>query len=186
MKARILLTLTLSAMLAAPAMADPPSHAPAHGYRDKDKGHKNKHRGYTGVEWERDYGVSSGRCDTDTVLTVIGAAGGAVIGNRTASPENRTIATIAGAIIGGVIGNEIGEAIDDADRGCVGHSLEVGRIGQAVTWNNPRTRVAHTLTPTRDLKDGCRLFTYRAGERGKLLTLRGCRGADAAWVIRRD
>jgi outer membrane lipoprotein SlyB len=181
---KVLVASVLSVLLAAPVLADPPAHAPAHGYRDKAK--KAKHRGYTGVEWERDYGVSSGRCDTDTVLTVIGAAGGAVIGNRTASPENRTIATIAGAIIGGVIGNEIGEAIDDADRSCVGHSLEVGRIGQAVAWRNPRTRVAHTLTPTRDLKDGCRLFTYRAGERGKLLTLRGCRGADAAWVIRRD
>lgn len=184
MKTSILLTLGLSVLLAAPALADPPAHAPAHGYRNKEK--KAAHRGYTGVEWERDYGVASGQCNTDAVLAVVGAAGGAVIGNRTASAENRTVATIAGAVIGGLIGNEIGEAIDATDRGCVGHSLEVGRIGQAVNWTNPRTKVVHVLTPTRDLRDGCRLFTYRAGARGKLVTLRGCRNADAAWVIRRD
>jgi surface antigen len=179
---KYVIALGLSVLLAAPAFADPPSHAPAHGYRNKAA----KHRGYTGVEWEQDYGVSSGKCNTDAVLAVVGAAGGAVIGNRTASAENRTVATIAGALIGGIIGNEIGEAIDEADRGCVGHSLEVGRVGQAVTWTNPRTRVVHVLTPTRDLKDGCRLFSYRAGSRGKPLTLRGCRNAQAAWVIRRD
>ncbi len=40
--------------------------------------------------WTEDYGVQGGRCNTDTVLTAARApSGGAVIGNRTASPENR-------------------------------------------------------------------------------------------------
>jgi surface antigen len=175
-----LIVLGLSVLLAAPVMAAPPAHAPAHGLRNKAA----KYRGYTGVEWERDYGISAGRCNTDTVLAALGAAGGAVIGNRTAAPENRTIATLVGAVLGGIIGNEIGEAIDDGDRGCMGHSLEVGRIGQSVTWTNPRTRVVHVLKPVRDLSDGCRLFEYRAGQRAKAVTLRGCRNTDAAWVIK--
>lgn len=175
------LALALSALLVTSALAAPPPHAPAHGYRNKAA----KHRGYTGVEWEQDYGVRGGRCNTDEVLTVLGAATGAVIGNRTASADNRTLATIAGAVIGGVIGNEIGDAIDDADRGCVGHSLEVGRLGQAVTWTNPRTGVVHVLTPVRDLPGGCRQFTYRVGKVGKPSTLRGCRNAQAAWVIQK-
>src|SRR5688572_20363890 len=95
----------LATLLAAPAMADPPAHAPAHGYRNKEA---RKFRGYTGTEWPEDYGVSSGRCNTDTVLTVIGAAGGAIIANRTADRDNRAIATVLGAVIGGVIGNKIG------------------------------------------------------------------------------
>jgi len=175
-----ILIFLFAALLAVPTMAAPPPHAPAHGYRNKAA----KYRGYTGAEWEQDYGVAAGRCNTDTVLAVLGAAGGAVIGNRTASPENRTIATIAGAVLGAIVGNEIGEAIDDGDRGCVGHSLEVGRIGRAVTWTNPRTRVVHELTPVRDLPGGCRLFNYRVGPKARTVTLRGCRGADATWVIR--
>jgi surface antigen len=175
------LALCLSLLLATPVLADPPAHAPAHGYRNK----AHKHRGYTGVEWEQDYGVESGRCNTDTVLAAIGAVGGAVIGNRSAAPENRTIATIAGAVIGGVIGNEIGEAIDDGDRACMGHSLEVGAAGHVVTWTNPRTHVVHELTPVRNLAGGCRVFKYRAGPRGKSVVLRGCRNADATWVLRR-
>lgn len=175
-----LASLCLAILVALPVVAaGPPAHAPAHGYRNKAA----KFRGYTGVEWERDYGVAAGRCDTDAVLAVIGAAGGAVIANRTAGPEHRTAATIAGALIGALIGNEIGEAIDAADRSCMGHSLEVGRIGQAVTWTNSRTRVTHVLTPLRDLPGGCRQFSHRAGRRGDVVTLRGCRNADAAWVI---
>src|SRR5512147_1426595 len=45
-----ILTLCIALSLAAPAIADPPDHAPAHGYRNKDK-HKEsrKYHGYTGV-----------------------------------------------------------------------------------------------------------------------------------------
>lgn len=177
-----LLTLCLVCLIALPVhAAGPPSHAPAHGYRNKEA----KFRGHTGTEWERDYGVSSGRCDTDAVLAVLGGAAGAVIGNRTADREHRTVATIAGAVLGALIGNEIGDAIDDADRGCMGHSLEMARDGQAVRWTNPKTRATHVLTPVRDLSGVCRLFTYRIGDR-RAETLRGCRNADAAWVIRRN
>lgn len=176
----------LSLALAAPAFADPPSHAPAHGYRDKDKQqkHPGKYRGYTGVEWEQDYGVAEGRCNTDAALTAVGAVGGAIVGNRAASPENRTIATIVGAVIGGVIGNKIGDAIDDGDRACMGHSLEVAPIGRVVAWTNPRTRVAYTLRPVRDLPGGCRLFEYGAGGRAGMATLTACRAANATWSIR--
>lgn len=46
--------------IAATAMADPP----AHGWRAR---HDPYYRGYTGVEWQEDYGVRSGRCDTDRI-----------------------------------------------------------------------------------------------------------------------
>lgn len=179
-----LLTAILSVALLAPAFADPPDHAPAHGYRNKPEKHAGKYRGYTGAQWEQDYGVAAGRCNTDSVLTVIGAAGGAVVGNRTASPENRTIATIVGALAGGLIGNAVGDAIDDGDRACMGHSLEVGAIGRDVTWTNPRTHVVQTVRPTRDLAGGCRQFDYQAGPRAKLVTMTACRTANAAWTIR--
>jgi surface antigen len=184
---KTLLALSLTALFAFPVLADPPAHAPAHGYRDQDKQQKRerKFRGYTGVEWAKDYGIAAGRCNTDAALTAIGAAGGAVIGNRTAAPENRTIATIAGAIIGGLVGNAVGDAIDDADRACIGHSLEVGAIGRVVTWTNPRTKMIYQMRPVRDLPGGCRVFAYQVGPQGRPVQMTACRGATAAWSIRR-
>jgi surface antigen len=184
------LLVLLCAAFAMPALADPPAHAPAYGYRDKDKQARKeqkaarKYRGYTGVEWQEDYGIHSGRCNTDTVMTAIGAAGGAIIGNRTASPENRTIATIVGAIVGGVIGNKIGDAIDDRDRACMGHSLEVGAIGKAITWTNPKTRVVHTVRPVADLPGGCRRFEFVAAPNSKPALMTACRTPQATWAIR--
>jgi hypothetical protein len=183
-------TLLLCAAFAATALADPPPQAPAHGYRDQDKQARKdakaarKYRGYTGMDWQEDHGVQSGRCNTDTVLAAVGAVGGAVIGNRVASPENRTFATIVGAIVGGVIGNEIGDALDDRDRACMGHSLEVGAIGRTVTWTNPRTRVLHTLRPVADLPGGCRRFEFLAAATARPATMTACRTPQATWVIR--
>ena len=198
------LALCAMALLCAPALAEPPDHAPAHGMRDRDSRdgqdrreerredrreeradrHSRHFHGYTGVEWERDYGIAEGRCNSDAALAAVGAVGGALIGNRAASPENRAIATVAGAIIGGLIGNAVGDAIDDGDRACMGHSLEVGAVGRVVTWTNPRTKVVYRLRPVRDLPDGCRLFDYQAGPRGKKVQLTACRSAAAAWTIR--
>lgn len=170
----------LSLILAVPALPAPADHAPAHGYRAKEA---RKFRGYTGSEWDNDYGVRSGRCNTDTVLAAIGAAGGAVIGNRSASPENRTVATLIGALVGGVIGNEIGESIDARDRACMGHSLELAAVGRTVTWSNPDTRVTHTLRPVRDLSGDCRRFEYRVGNRPRATTLTACR-SGSGWTVR--
>jgi Glycine zipper 2TM domain len=184
--ARLALLACVLGPVSVPVLADPPAHAPAHGLRDKDRQdrHGRRFRGYTGQDWEQDYGVAAGRCNTDAALTALGAVSGAIIGNRTASPENRTIATVAGAIIGGIIGNAVGDAIDDADRACMGHSLEVGAIGRVVTWTNPRTRVAYRLRPVRDLPGGCRVFDYQAGPRGRVVQMTACRSAAAAWTIR--
>lgn len=64
-------TLALAALVAAsPAFADPPSHAPAHGYYKKHhddsygdrRNSKVRHyQGKSGVAYVHDYGVSSGR-----------------------------------------------------------------------------------------------------------------------------
>jgi hypothetical protein len=55
---RLLLTTALA--LPCAALAVPPAHAPAHGWRRK---HDPTYAGYSGRNWERDYGVRSGSCD---------------------------------------------------------------------------------------------------------------------------
>lgn len=165
------------------ALADPPPWAPAHGRRAKDS---SLYVGYSGREWSRDYGVLGGRCNTDEVLTVIGAVAGGVIGNRTASAENRAIATLAGAIIGGVIGNRVGDAIDDRDRACIGHSLELVGSGRYVEWQNVTTGVWYQVRPLRDIDRRCREFELQSRpSKGKARKdrLRACRDDDGRWNI---
>jgi surface antigen len=179
----LLLGAALCALLATDAFADPPPWAPAHGRRAKDGA---AYAGYSGREWQRDYGVLSGRCNTEEVLTAVGAVTGGVIGNRTARPENRTIATVAGAIIGGVIGNRIGDAIDDRDRACMGHSLELVGSGRYVEWQNPQSGIVYGLRPLRDIDRRCREFELQArGRNGKPRKekLRGCRDESGVWSI---
>ena len=193
-----------------PALADPPDWAPAHGAREHDEdrredregghghskheyGHEYEregHRGYYGYhgdDWNNDYGVvSNGRCNTDVLLGVTGAVGGAIIGNRTSAPENRDIATIFGAIAGGIIGSAVGDAIDDGDRACVGHSLELARVGHPVYWSNPRSHVAWRLVPIRDVSSVCREFEvhrYYGGRHGTERVI-ACRRTRGYWDVR--
>src|SRR5690349_14982866 len=69
LKATLLIVPSLIAWAGA-AFADPPAHAPAHGWRKK---HDPYYVGYTGVSWERDYDISSGRCNRQEIATVVGA-----------------------------------------------------------------------------------------------------------------
>ena len=190
-----------------PAAADPPPWAPAYRAREHDEdrdddrrdghshhavhyrhgGHHGYH-GYGGDDWDEDYGVvRSGHCNTDVVLGVTGAVTGAVIGNRTSSPENREIATVFGAIAGGIIGSAVGEAIDDGDRACMGHSLELGRLGHPVEWHNPRNHAYWLLVPVRDVSRDCREFDVRRRYDGRYYRERAvaCRRGRGDWVVRR-
>lgn len=175
----------LGAVLALEARADPPPWAPAHGHRAKDG---IVYAGYSGREWSRDYGVLGGRCNTEEVLTVVGAVAGGIIGNRTASPENRAIATLAGAIIGGILGNRIGDAIDDRDRVCIGHSLELVGAGRYVEWQNPTTGVWYQVRPLRDIDRRCREFelrmrTAKGKNKAGKERLQACRDDAGRWNV---
>jgi surface antigen len=149
----------LIAAWALPAAADPPSHAPAHGWRKK---HDPYYVGYSGRQWERDYDISSGRCNRQAIATVIGGVAGGAIASRVAAPENRAVATLIGAVAGAVIGNRVGRELDEADRGCFGHALEIAQVGRRVTWTNETTNVRYELSPGADQqRQGatCRAFT---------------------------
>ena len=153
-------TLALSAALVAPclALATPPPWAPAHGWR---KQHDPYYAGYSGRQYEADYGVSRGNCNRDEIGAVLGGVAGGVIGAEVGKGDNRPVAIVLGTVVGAVIGAEIGRRMDDRDRSCVGQALELASANQTVTWSNPQERVSYQLTPLganerRD--DGCRTF----------------------------
>lgn len=167
------------------ALADPPSHAPAHGWRKKNDPY---YVGYTGRHWDNDYGILSGRCNREKVATVVGGIIGGVVGSRVGDDDNRVIATIIGAAAGALIGNKIGSRLDDADRSCFGHALEVGRPGQVVTWENEQTGVKYQMAlGSKDAggRNACRDFTL-LGISGKKKSYRrgtACQDNPGTWKI---
>lgn len=179
-----LLLLILSSWVAT-ALADPPSHAPAHGWRKK---HDPYYVGYTGKHWDNDYGILSGRCNREAVATVVGGVIGGVVGSRVADKEDRTVAVIIGTAVGALIGNKIGRKIDDADRSCIGHALEIGKPGQVVAWVNRDTGVEYQMAlGSRDSKhgDNCREYTL-LGEVGDRKSVRqgvACQAEPGVWKM---
>src|SRR5262245_15623667 len=125
----ILLAATLS--FATGVFADPPSHAPAHGWRKK---HDPYYVGYTGRQWDHDYGIVEGHCNREEIATAVGAVIGGVIGSQVGDDSGRVVAIVVGTVIGAAIGHAIGRELDDRDRACVGHALELASDGQSVRW----------------------------------------------------
>lgn len=113
------------ALPAAPALAEPPSWAPAHGWRDRDDDRSSYHRGDRGrydrygryVEprrisrsdrvWRGDDGRYYCRRGNGTTGLVIGGALGALIGREIDGGRDRTVGTIIGAAGGALLGREI-------------------------------------------------------------------------------
>jgi surface antigen len=185
------LTLALAALVgASPALADPPSHAPAHGYYkkhqddDHKKPKKSKHyQGKSGAVYVSDYGISSGRCNRDEIGAVIGGVTGAVIGGQVADRDNRVVGMVVGGVLGAVLGHAIGDSMDDRDRACMGHALELGRPGVPVEWRNAgRT---YQFTPRGDARDGCRNATMVVDGR-KPQNVLACPSGHGEWRFRRS
>lgn len=152
------------------AWADPPGHAPAHGYYKKH--HENDHKklkkakhfkGKSGVVYVNDYGISSGRCNRDEIGAVIGGVTGAVIGGQVVNREDRVVGMVVGGVLGAVLGHAIGDRMDDRDRACMGHTLELGTTGMPVVWDRDGHR--YHFTPRGDAPGGCRYATLVVNDR---------------------
>lgn len=91
----------------APALADPPRWAPAHGWRAKN-GDIRYQRTQNGVRyWRGDDGRYYCRRGDGTVGLLAGAAVGALLGRAVDTRGERATGTILGAAAGALIGNEL-------------------------------------------------------------------------------
>jgi surface antigen len=178
----IAVTLAATASFAAGVLADPPSHAPAHGWRKK---HDPYYVGYTGKQWEHDYGVVEGHCNREEIATAVGAVVGGVIGAQVGDDSGRVVAIIVGTVIGAAVGHAIGRELDNRDRACVGHALELASDGQGVRWQNESTGVSYVVTPLGAAGDDCRDFTLESSLDGKVESQRSraCRSGDGTWQM---
>jgi len=165
MAARVLVGLLALSLLPLPAAADPISWSPANSWHKK---REIAYLGYNGRKWDDDYGVVRGRCDT--------AAVGAAIDGR----EGRAVASMVGAAFA--------RDMDDRDRACIGHALELTGRQRTVVWKNGATGVGYQLTPTRNFRRNgvpCREFTTRVSANGRIAAIYGaaCRRGDGEWVF---
>lgn len=176
--------LALAGALVAPtvAFADPPPWAPAHGWR---KQHDPYYQGYSGRQWDQDYGIIEGRCQRDVVGAAIGGVVGGAVGSTIGKGEGRTVAVVVGSILGAAVGAKIGRDMDEADRGCLAQSLELARNGQRVAWEDPGSGTRYLLTPTRDYRrDGraCRDFDLAVqGGRAQTVRRSACSNGNGEW-----
>jgi surface antigen len=79
--------------------------------------------------------------------------------------------------------------MDEGDRGCMGHSLELARDGRPVGWVNSQSGRRYVVTPVGPWREGgptCRLFKLRIAAQGRVSneTGRACRSGDGVWQFR--
>ncbi len=195
------------------AVADPPRWAPAHGYRHVHGGHKFKHkfRQHERRHWHRhdtrrtvyvyrdDYDghrhYRPHRSRRTTDLSISPTFGGAIIGgllgglggSQIGKGSGRTAAIVGGVAAGAVIGGYVGSSMEASDEARVQRTLETGRTGQTVIWQNPDTGNRYEVTPTRtyrtaDRRD-CREYTTWVFVGGYEEQVKGtaCRMPDGTW-----
>ncbi len=161
------------------ALATPPSHAPAHGWRAK---HDPYYAGHSGRKYREDFGILSGRCNRDAIGAVLGGVGGAVIGGQVAGRDDRAVGMVVGGVLGAVLGHAIGEELDKSDRACMGHALELGKAGTPVEWRHGGHH--YRFTPRGDAAGGCRYATL-VMDRRKPREILACPDPRGEWTFKK-
>jgi len=176
---------TLLVVTAAIAMA-----AAAAIAQDRDSGEGGRkvqdgeYTGFTGLRWDEDFGIRSGRCRHDLIDSIVG------LDADEAGPSGDAMVARVSRTAGGVpVGNRIGRNLDAADRACFAHALELGRTGQTVAWTNVDSGVRFEMVPG-DVSQvhgtGCREYELRSIAGATVTTIRGtaCNPGNGAWKIR--
>ncbi len=188
---RNLTILTIGAALLLPAApgayADPPPWAPAHGWRKK---HDPYYTGYSGTHWERDYGIITGKCNREAIGTVLGGVVGGAIGSTVGKGDGRSVAILLGSVLGAVIGNRIGKQMDDADRACMGHALELAADRRTVGWTG-EGGLQYFVTPLASFdRGGMKCREYRLRVNGQNVNEdrreKACLVGEGRWEVVQD
>ncbi len=155
-------------------LAAPPSHAPAHGWRKK---HDPYYEGYSGKRWQDDYGITAGRCDARQVASAMGRAAGTAVSDAIGGEEGEVIGTIAGVLLESRANREM----DEIDRGCISHALDLAPDDKPVKWRNDDTDRDYSFIPraVRSLDNRlCRDLDWGAG-----ILQTACINSDGSWEI---
>src|SRR5690349_9866438 len=100
-----------------------------------------------GASGDGGFGIPDGTCNRKAIGTVLGGAIGGVIGAQVGDGASRNIAILAGTAAGALIGRHIGQQMDEADRACVGETLEKAGDGRTVAWASNDGSTTYRVTP---------------------------------------
>ena len=130
--------------------------------------------------------INGGTCNRALIGGALGGLAGAVLGNQIGKGDGRTAATIGGAVLGMLIGGTIGNAMDQADQGCGGQTLDNARDNEQIVWNNPSNGARYQVMPVKTVAEGegyCREYITRVTIGGKQEQAygRACRQPDGSW-----
>lgn len=124
--------------------------------------------------------------------TLLGAAGGGLLGAQFGHGKGRLVTTAAGTFLGALIGNQVGKSLDRADRQHIQQAqyrAEEGPLNEPVHWRNPDSGHYGTVTPVREGESAsgeyCREFQHTIYVGGKAEEGYGtaCRQPDGSWRI---
>ncbi|MBT0961466.1 SH3 domain-containing protein [Denitromonas iodatirespirans] len=92
--------------------------------------------------------TGEGGMSKQSMGSVLGAVGGALIGSQVGKGSGRNLAIIAGALAGGALGNWIGAKLDERDRAALAASTqEALDSGRPVAWQSNHSGASATITP---------------------------------------
>ncbi len=135
---------------------------------------------------------SGGPGTKQTIGGLGGAALGGFLGSQFGSGTGQLAFTAAGVVLGGLLGSEIGRSLDEADRQRAHEAnrrAHSARLGETITWNNPRSGNSGSITPLRDGTSTsgqyCREYQQSVTVGGKTESGYGtaCRQPDGSWRV---
>jgi surface antigen len=104
--------------------------------------------GLAGCQTSRDQSVNK-----QQMGTLGGAVVGGILASNVGSGSGQLWATGAGVLLGALVGSEIGASLDRADMIYAEKAVQQAHtspIGETISWNNPDSGNAGTVTPVRD------------------------------------
>jgi hypothetical protein len=169
--------------------------------------------GHGGTRWSTDYGIGAGRCDRDAIVVDATQGGQTLVQRHEENLKNRSVGIIGATPgTGLLLSTRLGGRLDERDRRCLGHVLELGVAGRQVGWSNATTRQGYSVivseyTPSTSIPSGtrpgprerCRVLLLtttgvgvgvgaRVGAgnagRGNTETLLACEANPGVWSIR--
>lgn len=125
--------------------------------------------------------------------TVIGGAGGGLLGAQVGGGRGRLLGVAIGTLAGALIGQEVGRSLDAADRAAMESSaqraLEYNRIDEPSAWHNPDSGNRGSITPRKTYQTAqgqyCREYQQTVIIGGEEHQAYGtaCRRPDGSWEI---
>ena len=134
--------------------------------------------------------AQQGGPSNETLGTLGGAAGGAILGSQIGGGSGQTAATAVGAVLGALAGRELARRMspDDQQRAVAAERTAVAR-NEAITWNSPDTGARGSIDPVRTYTNAqgelCREYTHTVIIDGRPETAQGtaCQQQDGTWRL---